>query len=191
MKHNQEHRIGEYVIRAARPEDTDGARKVMLDTFYKEFGHGYHAQWHADVIDIEGAYLNNPRHALFVAVKDGEVAATTAVRSHGPTCPPHPQWIVDRYGRGNAAQLFRVYVDRAHRRHGLARALVTMAVDFVANTEGYSAIYLHTNPAITGAEPFWRSIATEIYDAREDPRYSPSIHFEIPLPERTMNRTAA
>ncbi|CAM05491.1 hypothetical protein SACE_6320 [Saccharopolyspora erythraea NRRL 2338] len=182
MRHHLEHRHGDYVLRAARPEDVTGARKVMLDTFYLEFGHGYHAEWHADVVDIEGAYLGNPRHALFVAVLDGQVTATTAIRSHGPKCPPHPQWLVDRYPAGETAQLFRVYVDRAHRRHGLARALVAMACDFVADTAGYSAIYLHTNPAVEGAEPFWRSVAKEIYDGREDPRYSPSVHFEIPLP---------
>ncbi|GAA2789768.1 GNAT family N-acetyltransferase [Saccharopolyspora taberi] len=189
MQHNQEHRIGDYIVRAARPEDADGARKVMLDTFYREFGHGYHAAWHADVVDIEGAYLRNPRHALFVAVRDGLVTATTAVRSQGPKCPPHPQWIVDRYA-GTAAQLFRVYVDRDHRRHGLARALVEMARDFAASTEGYETIYLHTNPAITGAEPFWRSVATEVYDARGS-GHSPSIHFEIPLSRSAVGRRAA
>jgi GNAT superfamily N-acetyltransferase len=184
MQHNLEHRIGDYAIRAARPSDVDGARKVMLDTFYKEFGHGYDSTWHADVIDIEGAYLQEPRHALFVAARNDEVAATTAVRANGPSSPPHPQWIADRYPSGETAQLFRVYVDRAHRRNGLARALVSMACDFVAATAGYSAIYLHTNPAIEGAEPFWRAVAKQIHDARGDQQHSPSVHFEIPIPPR-------
>ncbi|MCA1187622.1 MULTISPECIES: GNAT family N-acetyltransferase [Saccharopolyspora] len=188
MDHQEEHRIGEYAVRRARPEDVEGARRVMLDTFYKEFGHGYHARWHSDVVDIEGAYLKNPRHALFVAVRDGEVAATTAIRSGGPRCPPHPEWLAARYGDGSTAQLFRVYVDRQHRRNGLASALVSMACDFVADTPEYSTIYLHTNPAIEGAAPFWRSAATEIYDAREDSRYSPSVHFEIPIPGRSSAR---
>ncbi|MEU5847652.1 GNAT family N-acetyltransferase [Saccharopolyspora shandongensis] len=182
MQHNIEHRIGEYTVRAARPSDVDGARKVMLDTFYNEFGHGYDSKWHSDVVNIEPTYLQNPRHALFVAVRDGEVAATTAVRANGPSSPPHPQWIADRYPSGETAQLFRVYVARAHRRHGLARALVAMACDFVADTTGYSAIYLHTNPAIEGAEPFWHAVAKEIYDARGTEHYSQSVHFEIPIP---------
>lgn len=184
MDHQKEHRIGEYVVRRARLEDVEGARRVMLDTFYKEFGHGYHARWHSDVVDIEGAYLNNPRHALFVAVRDEQVAATTAIRSGGPRCPPHPEWLAARYGDGRTAQLFRVYVDREHRRHGLASTLVSMACDFVSDTPEYSRIYLHTNPAIEGAAPFWQSAATEIYDARQDPRYSPSVHFEISIPGR-------
>lgn len=182
MQHTREHTVGDYAVRPARPEDLDGARKVMLDTFYKEFGHGYRAAWHGDVVDLEHTYLAQPRHALFVAVCGGEVAATAAIRANGPNCPPHPQWIAERYPAGETAQLFRVYTGRAHRRHGLANALVSMACDFVADTEGYSAIYLHTNPAVEGAESFWRSTAKEIYDGREDPRYSPCIHFEIPIP---------
>ncbi|GAA0515843.1 N-acetyltransferase [Saccharopolyspora subtropica] len=182
MRYDLEHHIDDYALRLARPADIDGARKVMLDTFYNEFGHGYRPEWHADVIDIEGAYLRNPRHALFVAVRGGEVTATTAVRANGPSSPPHPQWLADRYPSGETAQFFRVYVAREHRRHGLARALVAMACDFVAATPGFSSIYLHTNPAIEGAEPFWRSVAKEIHDARGDGQHSPVIHFEIQIP---------
>ncbi|MFR9729590.1 GNAT family N-acetyltransferase [Saccharopolyspora sp. MS10] len=191
MDHREEHRVGEYVVRRARPEDVEGARRVMLDTFYKEFGHGYHARWHADVVDIEGTYLAQPRHALFVAVRDEQVTATTAIRPGGPRCPPHPEWLAARYGDGRTAQFFRVYVDREHRRHGLASALVSLACDFVSTIPEYSTIYLHTNPAVEGAAPFWHSAATEIYDAREDSRYSPSVHFEIPIPGRDDATSAA
>ncbi|MGW3469699.1 hypothetical protein ACWDKQ_14805 [Saccharopolyspora sp. NPDC000995] len=75
----------------------------MLDTFYEEFGHGYDPRWHADVIGIEHAYLQNPRQALFVAARNGEVAATTAVRANGPSGLRHPQWNVDRYPSGATA----------------------------------------------------------------------------------------
>lgn len=186
MTRLDERKLGPYVVRTARPEDIDGARSVMLDTFYHVFGHGYVPRWHADVIDPVRAYFDDPRHRLFVAVLDDEVVGTGAVRSDGPKSPPHAPWIADRYPSGTTAQIFRVYVRREHRRHGLARALVDLACQFVAATSGYDTIYLHTNAAVEGAEPFWRSIAEEVHDGRKDPRYSPAVHFEIPLRTRAV-----
>ncbi|UVS80463.1 GNAT family N-acetyltransferase [Actinokineospora sp. UTMC 2448] len=173
---------GPYSVRRARKSDVDGARSVMLDTFYHDFGVGYRPEWHADVIDIEGSYLREPRHALFVACKGDEVVATTAVRATGPASPPHPRWIAEKYAGPGTAQLFRVYVRPDHRRAGLARALVAMAVEFVAADPAYAALYLHTDTRVPGAEPFWRAVATEIHDARDgDHRTPETVHFEIPL----------
>jgi GNAT superfamily N-acetyltransferase len=172
-----------YELRAARTEDVPGARAVMLDTFYREFTYGYRPHWHADVIDIEGAYLRPPRHALFVAAKDDKIVATTGIRAAAPNSPPHPAWLADQYPTASTAQLFRVYVSAAHRRHGLARALVQLACEFVATTPGYQAIYLHTDTRVPGAEPFWRSLAKEIHDDRAT---NPGcVHFEIPIPPGT------
>ena len=181
MTRPAEHKLGPYIVRSARREDIDGARSVMLDTFYREFGHGYVPRWHADVIDPERAYFDNPRQRLFVAVLDDEVVGTAAIRADGPKSPPHAPWIAERYPSGTTAQLFRVYVRPEHRRNGLARALVDLARRFVATTPGYDKLYLHTNAAIEGAEPFWRTIADKIHDGRTDPRYSQAVHFEIPL----------
>lgn len=181
MTRPAEHNLGPYVVRSARRDDIDGARSVMLDTFYQVFGHGYVPRWHADVVDPGRVYFDEPRHRLFVAVLDDEVVGTAAVRADGPKSPPHAPWIAERYPSGTTAQIFRVYVRPEHRRHGLARALVDQACRFVADTPGYDTIYLHTNAAVEGAEPFWRSIADEIHDGRTDPRYSPAVHFEIPL----------
>ncbi|GIG59556.1 N-acetyltransferase [Longispora fulva] len=169
-----------YTIRAAGEGDLDGARHVMLDTFYRDLGHGYVPRWHADVVDPRTAYLAPARHALFVAILDGEVVATTGVRAEGPRCPPHPAWLVERYPSGSTAQLFRVYVRPEHRRHGLARALVGEACAFVARAGGYSAIYLHTDTRVPGAEAFWRSQAKQVHADRDA---SPVVHFEIPIRE--------
>ncbi|TDE56523.1 GNAT family N-acetyltransferase, partial [Nonomuraea mesophila] len=76
-----------YDVRPARAEDLDGARSVMLDTFYHDLGYGYRPEWHRDVIELEEVYLRRPRHALFVAVHDGQVIGTTAVRAQGPRHP--------------------------------------------------------------------------------------------------------
>ncbi|GAA1712452.1 hypothetical protein [Streptomyces yatensis] len=54
----------DYSVRPATPDDVDGARRVMLDTFHREFGYGYVPQWHRDTVDITGTYLDDPRHLL-------------------------------------------------------------------------------------------------------------------------------
>ncbi|SFT55123.1 Acetyltransferase (GNAT) family protein [Actinopolyspora lacussalsi subsp. righensis] len=173
--------VGEYVVRPAEPADVEGARTLMLDTFYRVLGHGYVPRWHADVIDIEGTYFRTPGHALFVAVRGERVVGTASVRADGPKSPPHPAWIAERYPSGPTAQIFRTYVDPEHRRQGLATELVRSACSFIASVPGYESIYLHTNPAIDGAEPFWRAIAKEVHDARRDPGHSSTVHFEIPI----------
>lgn len=174
-----------YTIRPAGPADVPGARRLMLDTFYRDFGYGYVPAWHRDVIDIEDTYLTDPRHLLLVALRDGDVVATTGVRSAGPAHPPHPRWLAERYPSGSTAQLVRVYVHPEHRRHGLARTLVDRACDFVAATPGYDCVYLHTNTHADGAEAFWRGLAKEVCDARTTGEHGPgvgTVHFEIPLP---------
>ncbi|GAA4682110.1 GNAT family N-acetyltransferase [Streptomyces chumphonensis] len=174
-----------YTVRAALPADVEGARRLMLDTFYEEFGYGYVPAWHRDVVDLAATYLDDPRHLLLVAVCDGEVVATTGVRSGGPNHPPHPRWLVERYPPVTTAQIVRVYVRTGHRRHGLARELVRRACDFAAGTPGYDSIYLHTNVNVEGAEAFWRSVAKEVFDARTTGEHGPgvsTVHFEIPMP---------
>lgn len=171
-----------YDIRRARPDDLDGARSVMLDTFYRDLGYGYRPKWHRDVIELEEVYLNTPRHALFVAVQGDEVVGTTAIRAQGPRNPPHPAWLVERYPDHSTAQLFRVYVRREHRRHGLARTLVALARGFVSTTPGYERLYLHSDTRSDGAEPFWKSVADVVHDERDgDPGHFQTVHYEIPL----------
>ena len=182
-----------YVVGRATSHDAAGARRVMLDTFYREFTYGYVPSWHEDVLDIPGTYLDNPRHLLLVARLGDEVVATTGLHSRGPAHPPHPTWIAERYPSHSTAHLVRVYVQSAHRRHGLARAMVHMARDFAAQA-GYERLYLHTNVNISGAEPFWHSVADEVFDARTTGEHGPgfgTVHFEIALPGRPAPTAAA
>ncbi|MEV0620460.1 GNAT family N-acetyltransferase [Nonomuraea sp. NPDC050404] len=171
-----------YTVRPAEKHDLEGARQVMLDTFYREFGYGYQPQWHWDVIDLEGTYLLPERHTLIVALHGDQVVGTTAIRAGGPKTPPHPEWLAKRYPDDDTAQLFRVYVAPPHRRHGLAREMVTQARHFVA-AQGYRALYLHTDTRVEGAEKFWSSLAEPVFDARDgDPEHFQTVHFEIALP---------
>ncbi|MGW7068874.1 GNAT family N-acetyltransferase [Streptomyces sp. NPDC054855] len=173
----------EYRIRTATADDLGAARAVMLDTVYHDFGTGYVPRWHGDIIDLDSAYLRPARHTLLVAVdeKDGEVAATAALDSRGPAHPPNPRWIAERFPSGETAQLRRVYVRAEHRRRGLARRLVGALLDFASADGGYRSVYLHTDPAVTGAERFWRSTGKVVHDEREDSGASRVVHFEVPM----------
>ncbi|MFD7527091.1 GNAT family N-acetyltransferase [Streptomyces sp. NPDC059849] len=172
-----------YVLRTATPADLGGARAVMLDTVYRDLRSGYVPRWHADIIDPETAYLRPDRCTLLVVECEGEIVATGAVRDRGPQAPPNPQWVADRFPSGTTAQLCRIYVAPGHRRRGLARRLVRELCGFVAAAGGYEAVYLHTDPAVPGAEPFWRSLADEVCDERALPGGGQGIvHFELPMP---------
>ncbi|WP_340374727.1 GNAT family N-acetyltransferase [Streptomyces sp. SS7] len=177
-----------YCIKTAGPADLDGARVVMLDTVYRDFGTGYVPRWHGDIIDPAAAYLTPVRHTLLVALDgvDGDVVATAALDSRGPAHPPNPQHVAARFPSGESAQLRRVYVRPAHRRRGLARRLVAELLAFAAADGGYRSVYLHTDPTVEGAEGFWRSLGKVVHDEREDPDGGqPVVHFEIPLPSLT------
>ncbi|RSS18865.1 GNAT family N-acetyltransferase [Streptomyces sp. WAC08401] len=178
-------RDSHYTIRTATTADLDGARAVMLDTVYRDFGTGYVPRWHGDIIYLGGAYVTPARHTLLVAVDggDGEVVATGALDSRGPAHPPNPAHVAEKYPSGVTAQLRRVYVRPEHRRRGLARRLVDELLAFAAADGGYRAVYLHTDPAVTGAEPFWRSLAKVVHDEREDAGGGQGIvHFDVPMP---------
>lgn len=172
----------DFRIRPARPEDLDAARAVMLDTVYRDFGTGYVPRWHGDIVDPAAAYLTPDRHALLVAVTpDGEVAATGALDSRGPAHPPNPRRLAERYPSGTTAQLRRVYVRPEHRRRGLARRIVRDLVAFAAADGGYRAVYLHTDPAVPGAEAFWRSLGRVVLDERAEGHGQRTVHFEVPM----------
>ncbi|MFB8102633.1 GNAT family N-acetyltransferase [Streptomyces sp. NPDC056007] len=172
-----------YVLRTATADDVGGARAVMLDTVYRDLKSGYVPRWHTDIIDPASAYLRPERCTLLVVEYGGEIVATGAVRDRGPQAPPNPRWVADRFPSKVTAQLCRIYVRPEHRRHGLARQLVRALGEFAARVGGYDSLYLHTDPAVPGAEPFWRSLAREVCDERALPGGGQGIvHFELPMP---------
>jgi GNAT superfamily N-acetyltransferase len=179
-----------YAIRPIRADDIPAARALMITTFEEDFGTGYIPQFHSDVEDIGGVYINHPRHALFVAVDDdtGELIATAGVRDGALKPGVSPQHLVQRYSTGQTAQLVRVYTHRRHRRRGAARALVQKVIDHVAADEVYTILALHTYPHSPGAMVFWESIGVQVVaDDRDGP--SRAVFFEIPLALRRPTRT--
>ena len=172
-----------FSVRAAGPGDLAAARALMIRTFEEDFGYGYRPEFHADVDDLRGVYLEHPRHALFVAVADdtGQLLGTAGIRSGGLKPAFNLPWLVARYDPERTAQLVRVYTLRECRGRGVARALVERAVRFAAEEGGYTVVALHTDPRSPGAERFWRSLPTTlIHDDRDGP--SGSLHFELAIP---------
>ena len=181
--------VRDYVLRAAEPADLAGARSVMLDTLYRDFGHGYLPQWHSDIIDLESYYLSPEDNALFVAERDGTVVATAGVRRQTPVSPPHPEEATSRFEAGRTASLYRVYVRPEHRRRGLAGAMVRQCLAFAASRERYTGVYLHTDARTPGAVEFWARHGAVICDERSngaapldgDEPFQ-TVHFELDLP---------
>jgi GNAT superfamily N-acetyltransferase len=175
--------VSGFSIRRARPEDVPETRALMIRTFEQDFGYGYRPEYHADVDEMQAVYLDDPRHALLVAVDDGSAAivGTAGVRSGGLKPQFNHAWLVERYDPETTAQLVRVYTHSDHRGRGVARALVDACLRFVATVPSYRVVALHTDPRSPGAERFWRSLPTTlILDDRDGP--SRSLHFEMAIP---------
>ncbi len=172
-----------YSVRAAQPADLTAARALMIRTFEEDFGYGYKPEFHADVDDLQGVYLDNPRHTLFVAVAEGagEIIGVAGVRSGGLKPAFNQPWLVARYDPERTAQLVRVYTLREWRGRGVARALLPPLLHFAAQEGGYDVVALHTDPRSPGAERFWRSLPTTlVLDDRDG--QSESLHFEMAMP---------
>ena len=130
----------------------------------EDLGYAYNPDWHWDVDDLQGVYLDHPRHALFVAVDDasGELLARRPcgrARAHLPAQPRLAGGALRPRADGGVC---RVYVGRAHRRRGVARALVDAGRRFVVRDGGYATLSLHTDPRAPGAEPLWRAMPTTL-----------------------------
>jgi ribosomal protein S18 acetylase RimI-like enzyme len=175
-----------FTVREVTPPDFAAARAAMVRVLDEDLKTGYLPAHHWDLDDIQSTYLDNRRQALFVAVDHAtrQIIGTIAIRADGPTSPPHPAWLAERYAPDTTCQIFRAYIAREHRRRGAARALVEAARRFIRDEGGYDTIYLHTNPGVPGAEAFWRAMpTTEIFDSRRDPATTATsaLHFELAM----------
>jgi GNAT superfamily N-acetyltransferase len=172
-----------FAVRPARPEDLTAARALIMHVIQEDLGYAYNPEWHWDVDDLQGVYIDDPRHALWVAVDDatGQIIGTGGVRRGGPNSPPE---LAARYDRDRTAQVVRVYVARAHRRRGVARTLVDLARRFAAADGGYDVVCLHTDTRAPGAEAFWRAMPTTlVHDPQGVGPFGDTLHFELAFPE--------
>jgi GNAT superfamily N-acetyltransferase len=164
-------------VAQATPADLLEAELVMRTVLHTDLG-GYRPQWHADLDDLDAAYLRTPGCALFVARDRQHLLGSAAVRPCRLASPPNPRWLADEYNRPEVCQLVRVWVSAAARRRGVGRALVEHAVRWSTGPGAYRRVYLHTDASVPGAEAFWRALPTRlVHDTRPDPDHT--VHFEL------------
>lgn len=154
------------IIRELTAEDVPHAREVMLRTVREDFGDDHDPRVHADIDEMAAWYLTPTGPFMLVAVdpSTGEILGTAGIRGGAlkeGLSPPH---LVERYRDGRTGQLVRVYVLREHRRHGIARRLVTAVLDRARHEGHYDTIALHTFPHSPGALPFWQSFGAMVVE---------------------------
>ena len=169
---------GSFTIRPATDADIPAAGALMHSTLELDFGTPFRPDFHRDIADLKGSYLEPDRHTLLVAVDDatGEIVATGGIRVG--RLRGGPEHLVRRYAGDDTAQLVRIYVRRDHRRRGIARAIVQACLRFAVDDGGYGIFALHTFPHSPGALAFWQSMATKV---GEQPHTDipPEIFFEF------------
>jgi GNAT superfamily N-acetyltransferase len=151
-----------YSIRPATEDDVPAAQALMRWTVEEDFGTPYRPEYHRDIADLQGSFLERARHTLFVAVDDatGEIVGTGGIRVG--KLRGGPEHLVRRYAGDDTAQLVRIYVRRDHRRRGIARAIVQACLRYAVDDGGYGIFALHTFPHSPGALAFWSSMATQV-----------------------------
>ncbi|MFN8521571.1 MAG: GNAT family N-acetyltransferase [Chloroflexota bacterium] len=169
-----------FEVRGALRHDLPSVQALMRSVIARDYGYEVSARWHEDVLDPGRFFLDNPRHALLVAVgADGAVLGTAGVRVLRITAPPHPGWVVARYDHQRTAELTRVFVDPSARRSGIGAALVRAARARVALAGGFDVIAFHSRTAVD----FWRAMPTrEIADTRVADGLGPEggqVYFEM------------
>lgn len=182
-----------YTVRAAGPADLAAVHALMIRILDEDYGYGFNPEWHADIADLQGYYLDNPRHTVLLAEDDasGLVIAAVAVHAAGVPEGGRPQWLIDRYDGVTSAEICRLSVAREQRRRGSGRALVEAARRWIAAEGGYRVIQLHTNAKPENAGPFWFALPTTVvWDGRGQEGYRPMVHFEMAMPEDGSGRHA-
>src|SRR5262249_8891815 len=141
----------------------------------------YRRVWHEDLDSllqpaIANHYSRHHRGAFWVLQNQaGEIAATAAIRHLGWK-PNIVTMFPERYPRReDIASIWRVYVRKDLRRHGLGRWLTALC-EAEATLLGYRTMYLHATSGALATVNFWQSVGYQIIEA--DPE---TTHFDKPL----------
>lgn len=130
------------IVRPATVDDADAVARVHTDG-WREGYRGLVPDTVLDELDLEASrrrwrsQLSNDRRRTreWVAVADGEVVGM--VETVVPSTDPD--------ARDTVAELMSLYVDAAHRRRGLASALVEVALQALTGCDEVTLWVLHNN----------------------------------------------
>jgi ribosomal protein S18 acetylase RimI-like enzyme len=161
--------------------DHADARQFCLETIKEHYGFDYRREWHVDLDSlllppIENHYSRHHRAAFWILRNQaGEIAATAAIRHLGWK-PNIVAMFPERYPRGeDIASIWRVYVRKDLRRHGLGRWLTALCEQEATRLE-YRAMYLHATSDARATIAFWQSVGYRIIEADAE-----TTHFDKPL----------
>ncbi len=130
-----------------------------------EFGYGYVASYHQDIIDMESYYILPDKNNFYMAInqKTGRIIGSMGIRAYDRDF----RMFKDVYSPKTTASIWRVFVDRPWRRNGVASTLVELGEGF-CRKKGYEKIYLHTQKTVEGSLDFWLSRGYKIVDDTEN-----------------------
>lgn len=160
-------------IRPLTREDVPATHKFMRFILDNDYATGFRPEWHGDIEDLAGSYIENPRQRLFVADDQGQVVGTAAIRHRSPQ-----KWFPGRYDPEHTCELGRVFVAPSHRRRGLALRLAEMARRW-AQEQGYRVVSLHTETTNGPAVALWSKLCTRVEPDGEGP--ADTVFFELPI----------
>lgn len=164
-------------IRPAQPEDAPEAVRVVK-AVYDEYRFTWDAEeYHADLYDLKGHYLENG-HPFFIAeLEDGTVAGTAALDLF-PTIPGEVGSLTTVDGRiriaGADCSMERLYVHPSARRLGLGRQLC-LALIGAARQHGRKQMEIWSDKRFEKAHALYESLGAKIVGDRicHDPDQSP------------------
>lgn len=163
------------------------ARAFCLDMIKEFYGFDYRPDWHTDLDSLCLPAARNHYHAVnrggfwTLSRPDGGLVATAGVRALGWK-PELLREFARRYPDGRkVASLWRVYVRKDHRHHGVGKWLSSLAETEAARM-GYTALYLHAASGVASTIAFWEAIGYLSIGEHEF-----STHFDKTL---SQNRTA-
>lgn len=126
-------------IKEVTDDEICAVKEFLYDQIKKEYGIGPNMEFHFDIGGLKEYYMVPERNNFFVAYDGDVIVATAAIRAYDRNY----KFFNGIYSDKDTASIWRLMVDKSHRRQGLARLLVGHIEDFARNN-GYSKIYLHT-----------------------------------------------
>jgi GNAT superfamily N-acetyltransferase len=157
------------------------ARRFCLEVIKEFYGFDYRRDWHEDLDSLclqpdRNHYSRQSRGGFWtLSLADGTLLATAGIRGlHWK--PNLVRAFRDRYPRPESvASLWRVYVRKDRRRHGLGQWLNRLSEDR-ARELGYETMYLHATASADATVAFWKASGYEFFAGDAE-----TAHFDKPL----------
>jgi putative acetyltransferase len=164
-------------IRLATQDDT-GAAVDVIKAVYDEYGFTWDkAAYHADLYDLEGAYLSIGNLFWIAENADGRAIGTVALE-HFETLPGTPGHLIQFEGQsritGCSCGLMRLYVKPDARKVGAGSALLNQAI-FAARESGQNFMEIWSDKRFAEAHRLYKKFGARIVGDRicDDPDESP------------------